>query len=55
MKVVTLGFMSFTNMYFTEYNLLTPAAVISLLAILVIFVVLQRWVVRAVVMSGLKG
>jgi len=55
MKVVTMGLMSFTNMYFIEYNLLTAAAVISILPILVIFVTLQRWVVQAVVMSGLKG
>jgi ABC-type maltose transport system permease subunit len=47
--------MSFTNMYFIEYNLLTAAAVLSILPILVIFVVLQRWVIQAVVMSGLKG
>src|SRR5437588_8396778 len=55
MKVVTMGLMSFTNMYFIEYNLLTAAAVISILPILLIFITLQRWVVRAVVMSGLKG
>jgi ABC-type glycerol-3-phosphate transport system permease component len=55
MKVVTIGLMSFTNMYFIEYNLLTAAAVLSILPILVIFIVLQRWVVQAVVMSGLKG
>jgi ABC-type glycerol-3-phosphate transport system permease component len=55
MKVVTTGLMSFTNMYFIEYNLLTAAAVISILPILVIFVTLQRWVVQAVVMSGMKG
>jgi len=55
MKVVTMGLMSFTNMYFIEYNLLTAAAVLSILPILIIFVVLQRWVVQAVVMSGLKG
>ena len=55
MKVVTMGLMSFTNMYFIEYNLLTAAAVISILPILVIFIVLQRWVVQAIVMSGLKG
>jgi ABC-type glycerol-3-phosphate transport system permease component len=52
MKVVTMGLMSFTNMYFIEYNLLTAAAVISILPILLIFVTLQRWVVTAVVMSG---
>src|SRR5512143_107227 len=55
MKVVTMGLMSFTNMYFIEYNLLTAAAVLSILPILIIFLTLQRWVVQAVVMSGLKG
>jgi ABC-type glycerol-3-phosphate transport system permease component len=55
MKVVTLGLTSFTNMYYIEYNLLTAAAVLSILPILLIFVTLQRWVVQAVVMSGLKG
>jgi multiple sugar transport system permease protein len=55
MKVVTLGLVSFTNMYFIEYNLVTAAAVISILPILVVFLVCQKWVVRAVVMSGLKG
>jgi ABC-type glycerol-3-phosphate transport system permease component len=55
MKVVTLGLVSFTNMYFIEYNLVTAAAVLSVLPILAVFLVCQRWVVRAVVMSGLKG
>ncbi|OLC34431.1 MAG: hypothetical protein AUH81_12270 [Candidatus Rokubacteria bacterium 13_1_40CM_4_69_5] len=55
MKVVTLGLVSFTNMYFIEYNLVTAAAVLSILPILAIFVLGQKWVVRAVVMSGLKG
>lgn len=55
MRVVTLGLLSFTNMYFIEYNLVTAAAVVSILPILVVFLACQRWVVRAVVMSGLKG
>jgi len=55
MRVVTMGLMSFTNIYFIEYNLLTAAAVISVLPILIIFLTLQKWVVQAVVMSGLKG
>lgn len=55
MRVVTMGLVSFTNMYFIEYNLLTAAAVISVLPILIIFLTLQKWVVQAVVMSGLKG
>lgn len=55
MKVVTMGLMSFSNIYFIEYNLLTAAAVLSILPILVIFLTLQRWIVRGVVLSGLKG
>lgn len=55
MKVVTIGLMSFTNMYYIDYNLLTAAAIVSILPIVVIFVTLQRWVVQAVVMSGMKG
>jgi len=55
MKVVTLGLVSFTNMYFIEYNLVTAAAVLSILPILAVFLICQKWVVRAVVMSGLKG
>lgn len=55
MKVVTLGLVSFTNMYFIEYNLVTAAAVLSILPILAVFLLCQKWIVRAVVMSGLKG
>jgi multiple sugar transport system permease protein len=55
MKVVTLGLLSFTNMYFIEYNLVTAAAVLSVLPILIVFLFCQKWVVRGVVMSGLKG
>ena len=55
MKVVTMGLVSFTNIYFIEYNLVTAAAVVSILPILVVFLLCQRWVVQAVVMSGLKG
>jgi multiple sugar transport system permease protein len=42
-------------MYFIEYNLVTAAAVVSILPVLIIFLVCQKWIVRAVVMSGLKG
>jgi multiple sugar transport system permease protein len=55
MKVVTLGLVSFTNMYFIEYNLVTAAAVVSVLPVLAVFLVCQKWIVRGVVMSGLKG
>ena len=55
MKVVTMGLVSFQNIYFVEYNLVTAAAVVSILPILAIFLLFQKWVVQGVVMSGLKG
>jgi ABC-type glycerol-3-phosphate transport system permease component len=55
MKVVTMGLVSFQNIYFVEYNLLTAAALVSMLPILAIFLFFQKWVVQGVVMSGLKG
>jgi len=55
MKVVTMGLVSFQNIYFVEYNLVTAAAVVSVLPIVAIFLLFQRWVVQGVVMSGLKG
>lgn len=55
MKVVTMGLVSFQNIYFVEYHLLTAAAVMSVLPILAIFVLFQRWIAQAVTLSGLKG
>ncbi|QQO08434.1 carbohydrate ABC transporter permease [Breznakiella homolactica] len=55
MKVVTVGLQSFTNMYFTEYHLITAATVFSVLPMAIMFAVFQRGIVRAVSMSGLKG
>jgi multiple sugar transport system permease protein len=54
-KVVTLGLQSFTNIYFTEYHLVTAATVFSILPMAVAFMVFQRGIIRAVTMSGLKG
>jgi len=53
--VVTLGLSSFTNMYFREYHLLTAAAALSMIPTIAIFLLFQKWVIRGVAMSGLKG
>jgi len=55
MKVVTLGLSSFYTMYYIEYNLLTAGALLSIIPILILFLAFQRWIVKAVVMSGVKG
>ena len=55
MKVITLGLASFNNQYFVEYHLATAASVVSIIPILILFLAFQRWMVKAVVMSGIKG
>lgn len=55
MKVITLGLASFNNQYFIEYHLATAASVISIIPILILFIAFQRWMVKAVVMTGVKG
>ena len=55
MKVVTVGLQSFTNMYFVVHNLISAAAVLSVLPMAVMFIFFQRGIVRAIAMSGIKG
>lgn len=55
MKVITLGLAAFSNQYFIEYHLVTAATVISVIPIAILFLAFQKWIVKAVVMSGLKG
>ena len=55
MKVITLGLASFNTMYYIEHNLATAGAMVSIIPILVLYLAFQRWVVKAVVMSGVKG
>jgi ABC-type glycerol-3-phosphate transport system permease component len=42
-------------MYFTEYHLITAAAIFSVLPMAIMFIIFQRGIVRAISMSGLKG
>ena len=55
MKVITLGLAAFNNQYYIEYHLATAATVISIIPILILFLLFQKWIVKAVVMSGVKG
>lgn len=55
MKVITLGLASFNTMYYIEHNLATAGAMISVIPIMILYLVFQKWVVKAVVMSGVKG
>lgn len=52
---VSLGLASFKGLYMTEWHYLMAASVISVLPVLVLFFVAQRYFIQGVVMSGLKG
>ncbi len=52
--VVTLGLSYLSNMYFKEYHLITAAATLSLLPLIVLFILLRRWMVEALAGTGLK-
>ena len=54
-KVVTLGVANYVGMWWTSYEVVTAAATISVIPTIILFIVLQRLVVRGVTMSGLKG
>ena len=55
MKVITVGIQSFTSMYYTEYNLVMAAAVLSILPMAIMFAIFQKGILRALSMSGVKG
>ena len=42
-------------MYYIEHNLATAGAMVSVIPIMILYIALQKWVVKAVVMSGVKG
>jgi multiple sugar transport system permease protein len=54
-KVVTLGVASYVGMWWTDYEVVTAAATISVIPTLILFILLQRMVVRGMTMTGLKG
>lgn len=52
--VVTMGLSRFVYFYFREYNYLTAASVVSVLPILILFIAVNKGMVRAITMQGLK-
>jgi len=45
----------FQDSYTTEYHLLMAASVIVMLPVLIVFVIGQRYFVRGIALSGMKG
>ena len=55
MRTVSLGLTEFQTLHGTSYNLLMAGSTIATIPILFLFIFLQRYFIRGVVLSGLKG
>ena len=54
-KTLPIGLYAFMGQYSTEWTLLMAASLVALLPVLLVFVLGQRYFVKGIVMSGLKG
>lgn len=52
---VALGLASFRGLFTTQWHLLMAASTIMILPVVILFLVLQRYFVRGVVLTGIKG
>ncbi|MDR6507670.1 carbohydrate ABC transporter permease [Arthrobacter oryzae] len=54
MYTVTVGLVNFAGSEFNQWNLINAATMISMIPTIVLFITLQRYLVRGVAMSGMK-
>jgi len=55
MYPVTIGLVEFIGEFFVEYDLYTAAAVMTIVPVLVIYLVLQRFIIEGIATQGIKG
>lgn len=55
MFTVTVGLVAFSGQWYNQWNLIAAATVLSIIPMLVIFILLQRYLVQGLVLSGTKG
>jgi multiple sugar transport system permease protein len=55
LKTLPIGLAHFQDSYTTEYHLLMAASVIVMIPVLIVFVIGQRYFVRGIALSGMKG
>jgi len=55
LKTLPIGLAHFQDSYTTEYHLLMAASVIVMVPVLIVFLLGQRYFVRGIVLSGMKG
>lgn len=54
-KTIQLGLRMFITQYGSEYGLIMAASVVSLIPVLIVFLLLQKYFVAGIATSGLKG
>jgi multiple sugar transport system permease protein len=55
MYPITIGLVEFIGEFFVEYDLYTAAAVMAIVPILVIYLVLQRFIIEGIATQGMKS
>ena len=55
LKTLPIGLAHFQDSYTTEYQLLMAASVIVMIPVLIVFLIGQRYFVRGIALSGMKG
>jgi ABC-type glycerol-3-phosphate transport system permease component len=55
MFTVTVGLVFFAGQWFNDWNMITTATIFSMIPMIVIFILLQRYLVQGIVLSGVKG
>jgi len=54
-KVITVTLSSFKSMHFVAWELMCAGAVVSIVPIALLFILLQKWITKGIVMTGIKG
>ncbi|MCL4393662.1 MAG: carbohydrate ABC transporter permease [Chloroflexi bacterium] len=54
-KTVTLGVATYVGMWFTDFPVVTAAATLSVIPMVILFVLFQSTIVKGMTMTGLKG
>jgi multiple sugar transport system permease protein len=55
LRTVTMGLTSFQGAYEAQWGLLLAGSVISIVPLIVIYILAQRWVVEGIATTGIKG
>ena len=55
LKTIQLGIRMFISQYGADYALITAASVCSLIPVLIIFMICQKWFVEGITAGGVKG